>query len=350
MSKPRATNKSKTTDFASALSDFLLRYLPEQRGLSENTIKSYSDTFTLFLTFCESELRIRRERLEVSDISIQTIERFLRWLETTRNYSVSSLNQRNAALHSFFKYLQYRDPRYVLMFQQVSSMPYKSPKHESIRHLSLDAVEEIFKQPNLNTKSGRRDFTVLSLMYETAARVSEVVDLCIDDIRVERRGATVTVYGKGRKARVVPLINSVSLLLKRYLEEQQQHRTCLHSEPLFCNRSNEKLTRAGIAYILGKYVEQARLTTPDLLPAKVYPHILRHSRAMHWLEAGVDLQYIKDLLGHAELSTTEVYARLSTEMKRKILEDVHPEKPPATAPSWSDDRKLMDWLKGFSGS
>jgi site-specific recombinase XerD len=343
-------NKSNGTDFARALSDYLLRYLPEQRGLSKNTIKSYSDAFTLFLDFCESELRIKRERLEIKDISLQTIEHFLSWLETARNNSASSRNQRNAALHSFFKYLQYKDPRYVLMFQQVMAMPYKSVKHESIRHLPLEAIEEIFKKPDLSTVSGRRDFAVLSLMYESAARVSEVVDLRIDSIRFERKGATITLCGKGRKMRAVPLISSVSAFLKHYLADEERHRPCLHNEPLFCNRAKGKLTRAGISYILGKYVEQVRATQPYLLPEKVYPHILRHSRAMHWLEAGVDLQYIKDLLGHVELSTTEVYARLNTEMKRKILEEVHPEKPITTAPSWSDDRKLMDWLKGFSES
>ena len=108
------------------------------------------------------------------------------------------------------------------------------------------------------------------------------------------------------------------------------------------------MTRAGIAYILAKYVGKAREAQPELFPERVYPHILRHSRAMHWLEAGVDLQYIKDLLGHAELVTTEVYAKLNVAMKQKVLERVNPEQPSSEIPSWTEDKNLMGWLKSFN--
>jgi len=340
-------SKSKTTDFACALSDFLLNYLPEQRGLSENTIKSYSDAFSLLFDFYESEFHIKRERLEIKDISIQKTEEFLNWLENKRNNSAGSRNQRSAALNSFFKYLQYKNPKYVLLFQQITSIPHKLVKQETIQHLTSEAIAAILKGPDLNTKSGRRDFAIISLMYETAARVSEIADLCIGDIRFERRGATIQLYGKGRKARVVPLITDVAIFLKQYLTDEEQHRPCSTNEPLFCNRVKDKLTRAGISYILRKYVDQARFSTSLSFPERVYPHILRRSRAMHWLEAGIDLQYIKDLMGHSDLSTTEVYARLNTEMKRKILEKVHPSKADIASPSWTDDRNLMDWLKGF---
>lgn len=171
--------------------------------------------------------------------------------------------------------------------------------------------------------------------------------MCIGDIRFERNGTTVRLFGKGRKAREIPLIGDVSTFLKRYLADEVQRRQCSKSEPLFCNRSKEKLSRAGIAYILDKYVQIVRLSAPELLPERVYPHILRHSRAMHWLEAGVDLQYIKDLLGHADLVTTEIYAQLNTEMKRKILEKAHAVTTPPDLRSWTEDRGLMDWLKSF---
>jgi site-specific recombinase XerD len=272
---------------------------------------------------------------------------FLSWLEQEKGNSVAPRNQRRIALNTFFKYLQYENPEYVLLCQHVLSIPHKAGKKQTIRHLPINAIEEILRQPDLKFRNGRRDFALLSLMYESAARISEIADLCIGDLHFER-GAIVHLRGKGKKFRDVPLIRDVSSLLKSYLSEEKHYRPCDKMEPLFCNRDKEKLTRAGISYIFNKYINSTRSVMPDLLPAKVYPHIFRHSRAMHWLEAGVDLQYIKDLLGHADLSTTEVYAQLNTEMKRKILEEVHPKEHQSSQyPSWTEDKNLMSWLSNF---
>ena len=132
--------------------------------------------------------------------------------------------------------------------------------------------------------------------------------------------------------------------MKTYISEESKYRNCAADAPLFCNRSREPLTRGGAYYIVQKYVELARTEHPDLLPAKVHPHVFRHSRAMHWLEAGVDLQYVKDLLGHSDIKTTEVYARLSIKMKQRLLEDVHPQVQNEWQFSWTDDENLMQWL------
>jgi len=341
-------NKSKPTDFAVAMSDFLFHHLPEQKGLSENTINSYADALSLFLLFCETDLQIAREKLTIKNMNIERIEQFLDWLEHTRHNSVCSRNQRRAAINTFFKYLQRKNPGYVMLYQQIQSIPRKSERRQTVHHLSVEAVTELLKGPDLHTKNGRRDFAILSLMYETGARVTEIVNLSIGDLRFGRNGTTVYLLGKGQKSREVPLIDSISDFMKQYLADEGRRRSCGKSDPLFCNRVKENLTRAGIAYILNKYTEKARCSAPDVFPDRVYPHILRHSRAMHWLEAGVDLQYIKDLLGHAQLVTTEVYAQLNTEMKRKILENIH---PPTLAPettSWADDKNLLEWLRGFN--
>ncbi len=155
-------------------------------------------------------------------------------------------------------------------------------------------------------------------------------------------------HGKGKKIRTVPLIANISSVLQIYLCDEKRYRTCQNDESLFCNRFKEKLTRAGITYIFNKHVNAAKNDKPELFPEKVYPHIFRHSRAMHWLEAGIDLQYIKDLLGHVNLTTTEVYARINTEMKRKVLESVQStEHPPEEYPSWTEDKSLMGWLESF---
>jgi Site-specific recombinase XerD len=341
-------NRTKPTDFAQSLAKYLFEYLPEQKGLSVNTIQSYSDSMSLFLEFCEADLQMKREKLEIKDINLELVERFYLWLENVKGNSVATRNQRRVAINAFLKYLQQRNPGYVLLCQQICSIPNKPDKRQTIRHLPVKAVEEILRQPDLQCRGGRRDLALLSLMYETAARVSEIAALCVGNVRFEKKGATVRLLGKGRKAREVPIMTDVTDFLRSYLDEERHHRPCQKTDPLFCNRAQGALTRAGISYILGKYADVARQTTPDLIPEQIYPHILRHSRAMHWLEAGFDLQYIKDLLGHVDLATTEIYARLSVEMKRKLLEQAHPPDPQLPQyPSWTNDGNMMTWLQSF---
>lgn len=344
-------NKTKPTDFARVLSEYLFNYLPSQKGLSKNTIDSYSDALGLFLDFYENQLNIKRERLEIKQISKETVEQFLMWLEQVKKNSVSTVNQRRISLNSFFKYLQYENPGHVLLCQQILSIPHKNGFIPQIQHLSVEAIEEILKRPNLNTKNGRRDFALLSLLYESAARVSEIANLCVGDIRVVLKEPIVHLFGKGKKSRDIPLITDVAAFLTKYIEEEKRYRSCEIHDPLFCNNTKSKLTRAGIAYVVNKYASQARMVSPDLFPNKISPHILRHSRAMHWLESGVDLYCIKGLLGHEDLKTTEVYARLSTKMKRKILEEAHPpDKTYTQYPSWTEDENLMDWIRNFKNT
>jgi len=343
--------KTKPTDLAKLLTKYIFEYLPDQRGLSENTISSYTDSITIFFDFCETERNLKREKMEVNDIDCELVEDFYVWLEKTKGNSSSTRNQRRIAINAFFKYIQYQNPGYVLQSQQIRSIPNKVDRRQTIKHLPLAAVEEILKQPDLRTQSGRRDFIILSLMYESAARVSEIANLCIGDMRFEKDGGTLHLLGKGRKNRVVPIIAMVTNLLREYLKEEETHRQCQKSNTMFCNRVKKPLTRAGITYILHKYADSARANAPELIPEQIYPHILRHSRAMHWLEAGFDLHYIKDLLGHADITTTEIYARLSVEMKRKLLEKTNPVmSQPVEYPSWTEDKSLVDWLESFRDS
>lgn len=340
--------KTKPTDFSMALADYLFIFLPAQKGLSENTIHSYSDTLELFLRFVENERGIKRECLDIAHISRPVVEDFLTWLETERGSSASTRNQRRVALNGFFRYLQYRNPGYVLLCQQILSIPKKIGPRKTVEHISTEAVAAILKQPDLSTRIGRRDFALLTLLYESAARVSEITNLQIGDFQVDKHhGAVIRLYGKGRKIRTVPLTKPVSKILQDYLKFESSLRPCGKDEPLFCNRSGKNLTREGISYILHKYTEMARAAAPGMETVKIHPHVLRHSRAVHWLEAGIDLQNIKHLLGHADLKTTEVYARINVEMKRKMLENLHRESPaPACEDtSWTADHNLMGWLK-----
>lgn len=340
-------NKRGPTFFARTLSRYFFEYLPGERGLSEETIQSYRDAMSLLLDFCEEKRQIRRERLEVSDLTRELIESFLRWLEQEKGNSISTRNQRRAAVNAFFKFLQYEDPGYVLLCQQIREIPPKKCEQRMVPHLSEEAVQVIFEQPNLTTREGRRDFAFLSLIYESAARASEIAGVRVGDIHFEKKGAIVHLRGKGKKFRDIPLLPEPAKILKNYLSEESRYRQCDIAAPLFCNRSREPLTRGGVYYIVQKYVALAQKKSPGLFPVQVHPHVFRHSRAMHWLEAGVDLQYIKDLLGHSDIKTTEVYARLNIKMKQKLLEEVHPQQLAGQRTSWTEDENLMQWLQGL---
>lgn len=341
-------NKMKPTDFALALSSYFFDYLQDQMGLSDNTIQSYTDTINGFLDYCEKEHDMRRERMEIADLSRELVEGFLDWLETRKGNGISTRNQRRAAMNTFLRYLQYKHPKHILLCQSILSIPQKKTSKQATQYLPPEAVEEILRQPDLSTRKGRRHHALISLLYESAARVSEICDLCVKDVFLEKGGGVVHLHGKGNKYRSVPLASEITRILKNYLDEEGPHRSFSSDMPFFCNNKGEKLTRMGLTYVFQKYVAMARANNASLFPDKVHPHIFQHSRAMHWLKAGIDLEYIRDLLGHADIATTEIYARLDIDMKRRMLEKVHSAaKQEATDPSWTDDRDLLSWLANF---
>jgi site-specific recombinase XerD len=188
---------------------------------------------------------------------------------------------------------------------------------------------------------------MLSLLYDTGARVQELADLTLGDVRLSSP-TVIRLKGKGNKVRLVPVMTPTEKLLRGYLEEHDPNYAVHHGYPLFCNRDGKKLTRAGIAYILKKYVVQAQSLGSIPLQTVVSPHVLRHSKAMHLLQSGVNLIYIRDLLGHADVSTTEVYARADERFKREALMLAYPSPSPETEETaWQKDADLIDWLKNL---
>jgi len=330
--------------FQHLLSDFLARYLPGEVGASTNTIMSYRDTFTLLLNYCQTVENVTPEKMTLGRLDRPLVERFLAWLQTSRNCSAATRNQRLAAIRSFARFLQTEDIIRIGQYQQILAIPKKRSPNPMIGHLSLDAVKLILAQPDPATASGRRDLALLTLMYDTAARVQEAADLTIGCFRHDPP-ATVTITGKGGKTRIVPLMAPTADLIQRYLDATGRTGIQARSQPLFPNRNSTKLTRAGIAYILNKHVRAAQAADPAILPDKVSPHTLRHSKAMHLLQAGVNLVYIRDILGHADLKTTEIYARIDGEMKRQAIEQAFtPITLPEGIPIWQQDQNLLTWL------
>ena len=333
----------KPTDFAYSLSRFFEQYLAGQRNTSPNTIKSYRDTFKLFLLYCQQQHNLASHRLCLENINKDLVIGFLDWLEQDRNNGVGTRNQRLVCLHSFYQYMHREDPTRLVDYQHILSIPMKKAPTAVINHLTADALKHLLAQPDRSTTLGRRDLTLLSVLYDSGARVQELVDLALRDVRLDSP-AIVTLTGKGRKTRQVPLMPATQSLLKHYIEENFEQGVHQLDKPLFYNRQHNRMTRAGISYILDKYARKARATS-NLLPDKITPHVMRHTRAMLLLQAGVNLVYIRDILGHVDIATTEVYARADTEMKRKALESAYTEVVDPTMPHWTKDGDLLSWLK-----
>ena len=334
----------KPTDFAYYLTNFLSKYLPGIEGCSANTISAYRDAFKLLLLFARDKESIKEQKLKLSVIDKDFILRFLLWIENERGCAVITRNLRLAAIHSFYLYLQREMPENMYQFQEILSIPFKKHPQKTVNFLSTDGIKALLLKPDTNTESGRKHLMLLSLMYATGSRVQEIADLRVSDV-MYNDSSLVKLTGKGNKSRFVPLEAPVVKLLCQYLKDFSLTSPSKRMGLLFTNHSQNKLTRQGITHILKKYADMVREKQPGLIPKTISPHCLRHSRAVHWLQAGVDLIYIRDLLGHVSVQTSEIYARVDGEMKRKALEKASSYAFADEIPSWQKDKPLMEWLK-----
>lgn len=198
--------------------------------------------------------------------------------------------------------------------------------------------------PNVNLQSGCRDLSIIALMYDTGARVQEIADLQVADIRA-KAPATIKLTGKGNKTRIIPLMPQTINILRKYMADNELLDEVKEKQPLFSNRMRKKMTRAGLSYILNKYVEQARIANNNLFPKKMSAHVLRHSKAVHLLQSGVNLIYIRDFLGHSSVTTTEIYAKSNPEIKRKAIEEASAKVLPKEKFSVKEKEDLSEWLK-----
>ena len=329
------------TDFAVYLHRFLTAHLAGLRGCSPNTVASYRDTFKLLIVFFRDDRSIPPEKLTLDCIDAAAITRFLDWLETSRHNSISTRNQRLAAISSFYRWVQSQDPTLMACCQNILAIPAKKQAQPAVNHLSVEQTRRLLARPDRSTRRGRRDATLLATLYDTAARVQELADLTIRDIRLEPPPMA-ALTGKGGKTRHVPLGDNTAALLNAYLAEHGLNRPGHDDDAVFVNQHRSKLSRGGIAWIIRKY--QAMTGDPALLNADLSPHVLRHSKAMHLYEAGIPLPYIRDILGHVDLSTTEIYARASTEAKRRALEAAYADIVTDDLPEWNQDPGLLNWL------
>jgi integrase/recombinase XerD len=337
----------KQNNFALTLTRYLTDFLAGQRNVSPHTISSYRDTFKQYLQFMQAKKQIRPEKISFATVTAGSIKDFLHWIETSRKVSISTRNQRLAAIHSFFRYAQTENPEILFESQKILGIPFKKKQQPNIQHLTLNQVACLFEQPDTATKRGRRDLVLMVVLYDVGARVQELIDLKVCDVRLALP-ATITLTGKGNKKRSVPIMAKSRSLLEGYITENQLHDTGRQQSPLFFNSRHQAFTRPGITYILGKYLRQATHRHADkMFPDRLHPHMLRHSKALHLLESGVNLIYIRDILGHVSVTTTEIYLRFDTELKRKALEAAYPEVTSSHTPTWEENTDILKWLQNL---
>lgn len=323
----------KTLEFSGYLANYLTKYLPLQQGASENTIKAYRDTFTLLLRFCKDELKVAPEKVVMKTLCRTNIEKYLLWLENWRGCAASTRNHRLAVIQAFLKYICLESPEHLPLLNEILSIKCKKSPSPPVAYLTIEDLQKILSQPNTHNAHGKRDLALLSLLYDAGARVSEITNLKLCSVRLSKP-ATVILSGKGGKSRVVPITGDVLRILNNYLATVP---TLTADDYLFTNAKGEKMTRSGVEYILTKYAKEAGVRN-------VSPHVLRHSKAMHLVQSGVNIIYIRDFLGHRSVQTTEIYAKADSESKRKALEQASQSLVPKSKFSASQQSELMTWL------
>lgn len=260
-----------------------------------------------------------------------------------RNVFGSSRNQRLAALKSFAKYVQIECPDEMILCQRILSIDSKKAAKPTVQYLSIQQTDILMEQPDISTPKGRRDLAMILLLYDSAARVQELCDLRICDIRLDSL-PVVHLLGKGRKSRDVPLTKPCAQVLRQYICENHLDIPERRNDQLFINPQGKKLTRSGVSYVLAKYIHKANTAVDSFFP-QITPHCLRHSKAMHLVEAGKNLIYIRDFLGHESIETTQVYAKANPEARRKALETMDTRMNTPAMPDWNDDPDLKAFLK-----
>lgn len=335
----------KNYEFAHYLTSFFTVHLSGHLNVSQNTISSYRDTFTKLLNFFKETKNIAPEKLKFTHINRSAIEEFLFWLEAGGS-SKSTINQRLAAVRSFFRYVQIERPDLLLHCTNIINIKGKKHPKPTIQFLVKDEIKLLLAQPDTNIRDGRRDLAILSVLYDSAARVSEICDLSVRSLHLDSP-PTIKLTGKWSKSRIVPLSAPNADILRKYVTENKLDKPEYLDEPLFKNRLGNKLTRGGISYILTKYIEMANKEVPNTISEGITPHCLRHSKAMHLLEAGVNLIYIRDFLGHEDIETTQMYAKVNPETKRAALIAAFSDVKVPIMHDWNDDQNLMSFLKGL---
>ncbi len=325
--------------FSKLLQSFLIDYIIGECNCSLNTKSSYSTTFYLLIEFLFKKYKIKSNEITFDNLNKEIIIEFLDYLENDRKNSVSTRNQRLASLKSFFKYVQYNEPSLFDLCTQILSIKNKKVPNKMISYFSEEEIKIIIS--HLNKENNLKYLTLLCVLYETGARVSELINIKICDINLSDT-ASITLYGKRNKIRIVPISNELVKLINKYFKNQYVD----YGEGLLLYSKNHKqYSRFGINFIINSLADKLKLEYPNYFKENYHPHSFRHSKATHLYNNGTPLLYIKDFLGHSTITTTEIYASPDSKKQRELILENAQEIKIKT--NYSDNKKetLDNWLK-----
>jgi site-specific recombinase XerD len=333
------TSAKASPTFPALVQDFFLQALGCQKGASPRTIEAYRDTFRLLLAYAQKRLKKSPVDFALRDLDASLLLGFLDHLENDRGNSVRTRNARLTAVRSFLHYASLRDVTELPALQRSLAIPMKRFDKPLLGFLSRQEMESILAAPDRSTWSGERDFVLFSTAYNTGTRVSELAALKVEDVELAHRW--IRILGKGRKLRQVPIWKSTAILLKNWIKRCNGG----PSDPVFPNRQQKHMTRSGVEKRLRAAVRAAVAVCPSLVGRKISPHTLRHTTAMHLLQAGVDLSSIALWLGHTNPSTTHAYVEADLAMKERTLHNLAP--PSARSQRFHADDRLVAFLNGL---
>jgi site-specific recombinase XerD len=323
--------------------DYFTDHLPRLRGTSPHTIHSYRDSIVLLLRFLARQRNKPVTGLDLTDLDPPGILAFLAHLEQERKNGVPTRNVRLSAIHALFHFAASRNPEHLALAQRVLGIPFKRARQRAIDYLEYEEIDVVLKTINRSTLQGSRDYALLATMFNTGGRVQEIADLRACDLQLTKP-FQVRLFGKGRKERYCPLWPQTATVLRSFCHQQNLD---LRSESrVFLNHRGQPLTRFGIRYILARCLGLACKGAPNLRKKRLHPHSVRHSTAVALLKSGVDLSTISHLLGHASPTTTNRYAKVDLEMKRKAIAKVKPV-PRRSRTPWNKNRTILDWLESL---
>lgn len=330
---------------ATLLQNFFGNHLCTLRGMSPHTIQSYRDSLVLLLRFLASHKNRSASSLDLEDLTPRDVQDFLIYLEVERKNSTSTRNIRLSALHSFFRFVAAQHPDRLEHAQRILGIPFKRTGSRVIDYLEYDEIEHILSAIDQTTPKGQRDYALLATMFNTGARVQEILDLRACDLQLTKP-FQLQLTGKGRKQRSCPIWPQTAQLLRHLCMEQ--HIDLRSPVRVFQNCRAAPLSRFGVRYIMNECLKHAQASTPSLCSKRLHPHSMRHSTAVALLKSGVDLTTISQWLGHADLNTTNRYAAIDLEMKRKAIESIQPVKSQGTCTQpWRHDDTILDWLESL---
>lgn len=340
MSSPTQPNS-----LARSLRRFFGDHMPRARGLSPHTVLSYRDAFALLLRFLAARKGREVVALDLPDLEPDGVIAFLEHLETVRANCVATRNARLAAIHAFARFVAAQHPEHLEICQRLLAVPFKRARTRVVDYLEEDEIAAMLAATDRTTAAGRRDYALLLVMFNTGARVQEILDIRPRDLQLVRPFQA-RICGKGRKERTCPLFPRTAEILRVLLAETGIDADS--SEPLFRNRRGQPLTRFGVRYLFRKYAAVAESTAPGLARKRVHPHTMRHSSAVHLLQSGVDMISISHWLGHASVETTNRYAVIDLETKRAALAKAGPvgEDDPGLA-AWRSEVSILAWLEAL---